>query len=196
MPESSIITGMTIFKAFAEGAGVALIRTLFDAKSLTAIRTIYANIFGAKRSAADIVGDWEGIFTQKIRKESRSSIFIQFTTPKRKDKDLAIGVGIYWPENKKPNEKNITALKFTGIYQEDRFLRLDFRNLDIDVLQFGTIIARLSHDRQTIANTAGGKGVAYWSSVGKKSGRIVQGTIFLKRSDEDTPIKLLAKFQP
>lgn len=168
----------------AEGAGVAVINKVFGKKYLNNLLAFYEDCFGKEKQSRDLLGKWEGVFIQESGKHKGGyKIIIEFTNVP--GKDIAAGIALYWKKSiRNPTLDDFDALVITGAYEKNGYLRLDFKNIDTRSIQFGTVIASISNDNGTIAETRKGRGNARWSAVSADDAAIVHGTIKLKRKQE------------
>jgi len=168
----------------AEGAGVAVINKAFGKSYLKNLLAFYEHCFGKEKESRDLFGKWEGVFIQESGKHSgQYKLIIEFSDVP--GKDIAAGIALYWKKSiRNPSLDDFDALVFTGAYEKNGYLRLDFKNIDTKCVQFGTVIASISNDNNTISESRKGRGKARWSAVSANDATIVHGTLKLNRKQE------------
>jgi hypothetical protein len=104
-------------------------------------------------------GNWVGHFTQN--KDSFSDFNIDLKVGRKKISGTGT-IGF-----------NKGKVSLYGGYRNDRFLKLDYQNIDNEIIQFGTIILELSPDNESL----NGEFLGY----GPKAKKIVAGNIEMKK---------------
>ncbi len=141
----------------AASVGTYILKKLYDERFLGTVR-------GSRRN---VLGEWEGTIAQESGPSGvpvELPIRIVFTAGRKR----IVGRAEYEMPGTRP-----TRLRFTGGFLYDQLMRLNYKNLDPNVIQFGSYIARL--------NAGGDKLEGQYSGWGAVTDRIVSGTAVLTK---------------
>lgn len=95
----------------------------------------------SKDRRSTLTGKWEGLVRQNLKENDERSFNVQLNI-KVKGRRI-IGTGVI-------SSDNMHHVELEGSFRNDRFLKMDYRNNELGVVQFGSFVFQLSGDSRQL----------------------------------------------
>jgi hypothetical protein len=132
--DSTLIAGIIGGVSTITAVVIPIAQKHFETKTLFPISTDRRNI---------LQGKWTGTVNQHIDKNTFNTISVELNIKINIKQRKIYGTGII-------NALQIYHVSLDGSFRNDRFLKMDYQNIDSSIVQFGSFVFHLSDDSKQL----------------------------------------------